>query len=177
MAPREALPKTQWCSVSGNMLGKSPNCYMFVHRNENKRGWIPSYGHRSKRIIHHHRASGTYLFSNNMLPVVVQYWFHFQAFLKGGFIQTIIQTNVDWRQFISKFCFILGKIITNWRMALWNSCKMLAWERHLTLVNDSEWWSNYHHSRLKHTVVVASLMNICSEMNHLELWLHWNICC
>lgn len=43
------------------------------------------------------RPSRTYLFSNNIFPVVVQYWFHFQAFFKGGFIQTVIQTNVDWR--------------------------------------------------------------------------------
>lgn len=28
-------------------LGKSPKCYMFVHRNENKRGRIPPWGHRS----------------------------------------------------------------------------------------------------------------------------------
>jgi hypothetical protein len=54
-------------------------------------------------------ASKTHLLSNYIVPVVVQNWLHFQAVFKGRIIQTVVQADVDWRQFISEFSFILRK--------------------------------------------------------------------
>lgn len=119
----ENLPNVT--SVYSGMKTKGPGFHLKV-TGAMPRAWLR---------IYHSRWARTYLFGNNVFPVVIQYWFHLQTFFKGGFIQTVIQTNVDWRQFISEFGFILGKVITHSRKALWNGCKMLVGGRQTALAS------------------------------------------